>query len=296
MLMSFSGVMRFFVSTVWTLFVTLVFIVAAYIALGKVLAPSLADYKQDIEEILSNQLQQPVSIKHLQAKWQGFSPIFSAHEVAIGGDFSIQKMQFQPAVVESIFKRQWIMSQIDIAGLSLHLLQQSDGWFLSTSQLTNNKSNSNSGLSLSQVDHFLKQQHRTKLSNIEIKLSPIDQSPFDIVLQSVDISTSIERAWLIMHSSLHRQGQTIDLQLQAERIFGQSISVYVQHAPSELAAWATLLPNSPWQINSLIAEGQHWLQFDDSGLSEWSTQFEIDRLQVEDTQFDHSIAVEQLCR
>jgi len=122
-------------SSLLTLCLALLLLLAVYVSLGRQLVPFAEDYRDDIEQRLSAALGQQVQVGSVQGDWRRFNPILSLRQVLIfpaTGEVSRQALQFDNLSLEldvwaSLVGRKWTLANVGIQGPSFTLGEQADG-------------------------------------------------------------------------------------------------------------------------------------------------------------------------
>ena len=107
---------------------------AFYVSLGRELVPLVAEYRLDAEDKAREALAMPVQIGALEGLWQGFSPVLTAHDVAVGegaGALQLDQVRVVPDVLGSLLARQLRVARLEVDGLQLVVAQDAQGqWSL----------------------------------------------------------------------------------------------------------------------------------------------------------------------
>ena len=122
-------------SSLLTLCLALLLLLAVYVSVGRQLVPFAADYRDDIEQRLSAALGQQVQIGSVQGDWRRFNPVLTLRQVLIfpeTGEVSQEALQFDNLSLEldvwsSLSRRQWTLANVGIQGPSFTLGEQTDG-------------------------------------------------------------------------------------------------------------------------------------------------------------------------
>ena len=107
---------------------------ALYVSLGRELVPLVAEYRLEAEDKAREALAMPVQIGELEGLWQGFSPVLTAHDVALGegaGALQLDQVRVVPDVLASLLARQLRIARLELDGVRLVVQQAEDGsWSL----------------------------------------------------------------------------------------------------------------------------------------------------------------------
>ena len=118
---------------IWLLFVAVLFLVAAGLTTARLLVPSLADYRHDIEQAASEQLARTVTIGRMQATLRGVYPILKLRDITIAQPGSAEQMLAVEEVwlrldVDHLLRhRQVRFVGIDVIGVDLVLVRDAGG-------------------------------------------------------------------------------------------------------------------------------------------------------------------------
>ncbi|BES70724.1 YhdP family protein [Marinobacter nanhaiticus D15-8W] len=81
---------------IWGVVLVLLILVALYVVIGRQLVGSAGDYRQELEDLLSQRLGQPVSIGQIEGQWQELDPVVRLSDIkvltraeAISGDQTV---------------------------------------------------------------------------------------------------------------------------------------------------------------------------------------------------------------
>ncbi|MBU2097372.1 MAG: hypothetical protein KKD00_01320, partial [Gammaproteobacteria bacterium] len=102
---------------------------ALYVSVGRQLAPRVADYKNWLEQRLSQELGARVSIAQLSGEWLQFSPRFVLEDLRLGDENALylERVSITPSLLESLKQRRLVIGSTDIQALEISMRQQSDG-------------------------------------------------------------------------------------------------------------------------------------------------------------------------
>jgi uncharacterized protein (TIGR02099 family) len=84
---------------------TVLFLFALYVLIGRVFLEVLPDYQDELENLLSEQIQMPVEIVSISGRWVGFDPVFDINGLSINGveNIYIGRTRIRLAFLSSIF-------------------------------------------------------------------------------------------------------------------------------------------------------------------------------------------------
>ena len=104
-------------------------VLALYVSIGRQLTPRVADYKDWLEQRLSQELGMRVSIGELSGEWLQFSPRFVLGDVRLGDEnaLQLQRVSLAPSVSESLRQRRLVIGNTAVEALDIRFSQQTDG-------------------------------------------------------------------------------------------------------------------------------------------------------------------------
>lgn len=117
----------------WLLAVTLLFLAALLLTAARLLVPSLAAYRLDIEAAAGEALGRQVSIARLEATWRDMGPVLKLRDVIIntGTDdprqLEIREIWVSIDVEHLLAEQELQLSGIDIIGANLTLVREASG-------------------------------------------------------------------------------------------------------------------------------------------------------------------------
>ncbi|MEY1662674.1 YhdP family protein [Isoalcanivorax beigongshangi] len=104
-----------------------------YVLLARQLMVMLPDFKDVLEQQLSNQLRTPVRIAALSGHMDGITPVFDLQGLAVqsatgsGPPLAVQRLSLAVDVPRSLWARSLALRQLWISGLALHLERDPEG-------------------------------------------------------------------------------------------------------------------------------------------------------------------------
>ncbi|WP_141215677.1 YhdP family protein [Hahella sp. CCB-MM4] len=136
--MTFKSIVIKATQAVWYLAITLLVVVATYIALGRNFFGSVAAFKDSLEAKLNELTGVSVHIGDLRGEWDGFDPVLKLADVNIvdptDGSTNIielKSVMIQPDVVASLFNMGLVFRHIELGDVAVNVEQNADGsWSL----------------------------------------------------------------------------------------------------------------------------------------------------------------------
>lgn len=121
-------------SLVWWLLLSVLVLLAIYVGVGRQLTQNINDYRATVEQRLSAQLGQEVSIGTLAASWQWLDPVLEARDVRVHGPGassgvagSLQHLRVRLDSLASLFRFRLVFGDFEADGLELTLTRDSAG-------------------------------------------------------------------------------------------------------------------------------------------------------------------------
>ncbi len=129
----FRVVMRL-TSLIWSLVLVVLVLLALYVGLGHQLTRSIDDYRARLEQTLSRELGQTVSINHLEASWRWLDPVIEAQGVTVRSpaqpdeaDITLQHLRLRLDSLTSLLHFRLILKDFEADGLDLTLTATDKG-------------------------------------------------------------------------------------------------------------------------------------------------------------------------
>ncbi|WP_422910255.1 YhdP family protein [Pseudomonas sp. MAC6] len=235
---------------------------ALYVSLGRELVPLVAEYRLDAEDKAREALAMPVQIGALEGLWQGFSPVLTAHDVAVGegaGALQLDQVRVVPDVLGSLLARQLRVARLEVDGLQLVLEQDAQGqWALKGLP----QRNPAAPLDLAQTLRQLQVVKRLSLLNSQVTLQAYAQPARTLTYVNLSLLNGPVRQRLDGRLLLP-DGQPLALQvrtrLRAERWQDAQVDVYLSLPQSDWAAWVPASLLAQWRLEQLQLGGEVWL-------------------------------------
>lgn len=235
---------------------------AFYVSLGRELVPLVAEYRLDAEDKAREALAMPVQIGALEGLWQGFSPVLTAHDVAVGegaGALQLDQVRVVPDVLGSLLARQLRVARLEVDGLQLVLEQDAQGqWALKGLP----QRNPAAPLDLAQTLRQLQVVKRLSLLNSQVTLQAYAQPARTLTYVNLSLLNGPVRQRLDGRLLLP-DGQPLALQvrtrLRAERWQDAQVDVYLSLPQSDWAAWVPASLLAQWRLEQLQLGGEVWL-------------------------------------
>jgi uncharacterized protein (TIGR02099 family) len=184
---------------------------ALYVSVGRQLAPRVADYKDWLEQRLSQELGTSVSIGQLSGEWLQFSPRFVLEDLRVGAvdALYLQRVSLAPSLIESLQQRRLVIASTAIQALDISFNQQPDGrWQLAG--LTGQVPAANAEL----IFQLLTRLSRLSLSDTRLRF--IDHNGRSTSLEQVQLDLQNSLGSHLMRMQAQLPDSTDLLRLEAE--------------------------------------------------------------------------------
>ena len=278
--------MRWF-SQIWTqLWITLVVAVvslALYTSLGRQLIPLIESLQPDIEQQISQALQQPVSIGRFKGDWRILSPIVLIHDVTLGDPdtgLKIGKVEAELDISATLFHQQPVFKRILIADVSGHITQQqkrhwqiAKGWQIELPDKTGSNDTATPPASADQPEADNTPQRPAWLTFLELQQAIVLQD-WRLTHDGLEFDDQLEIRELIWRNRANSralEGQVAwgleemanisvraTLQGQIWPIRQQQGEFYLAVDPQSWSRWIPGNPEDSFHINQLIAGFKGW--------------------------------------
>ncbi len=247
-----------------TVAAVLVVLLALYVNLGREFIPLVAEYRDDLDSLLSEQLQTPVSIGAVSGHWEGFAPVVRLNDVSFGeGEerLSFKRLRIMPAVWDSLLARKLVLAQIGISSLDLALHEDAEGkWQLTGITLPKAKE----PLDPQQQLARLQQLQSLQIFDSRLRVQLYGEKPLQFEHVSLGLKLSLRRQQLQGRLSLP-DGQPLSFSINTELadLNWQSLkaNAYVQLPKADWAQWVPQRYLADWQLREASLGGEMWLDW-----------------------------------
>ncbi|MDD2159195.1 YhdP family protein [Pseudomonas sp. MIL19] len=242
---------------------------AFYVSLGRELVPLVAEYRLEAEDKAREALAMPVRIGALEGLWQGFSPLLTAHDVAIGegpGALQLDQVRVVPDVLASLLARQIRIARLELDGVQLVVAQSEDGtWSLKGLAPRSEPAPLDLGQLLAQSQAV----KRLTLVNSQVTVQAFDQPVRTLTYVNLTLYNGSTRQRLDGRLRLP-DGQPLALQLRtrlsAEHWQDAEADLYLSLPQSDWAAWVPASLLAQWRLEQLQLGGELWLRWAKGGV------------------------------
>ncbi|SEL63848.1 TIGR02099 family protein [Atopomonas hussainii] len=247
-----------------TVAAVLVVLLALYVNLGRQFIPLVAEYRDDLDRLLSEQLQTPVSIGEVSGHWEGFAPVVRLKDVSFGeGDerLSFKRLRIMPAVWDSLLARKPVLAQIGISSLDLALHEDAEGkWQLTGITLPKAKE----PLDPQQQLARLQQLQSLQIFDSRLRVQMHGEKPLQFEQVSLGLKLSLRRQQLQGRLSLP-DGQPLNFSLNTELdgLNWQNLKAkaYLQLPKADWAQWLPKRYLGDWQVREASVGSEIWLDW-----------------------------------
>ena len=242
----------------------LLIVAALYVSIGRQFTPLMAEYREEIQQQLQQRLQQDIQIEQLKGGWRGFSPLLEARNVTLGDGvdaLKVETLDIQPDVIASLLARELRLKALTLQGLQIHLHENQAGqWQLQGLQLDDIEQ---AAFHLNDLLLRLQQVAQLSVLNSRIIIQAYKQEPLALTYAGFTLSRTGREHRLDLRAVLP-DGETLELSAQAQLInqdWRQStLALYLKTPSTDLAQWIPLESIPDWQLTTLKAGGELWLQ------------------------------------
>lgn len=294
-----------FLAACWTqLWITLVvglLLTALYTSLGRQLIPLVETRQADIEQLISEQLGQPVSMSSVQGGWRYVTPVLRLTDVHIGSGpdaLVIAHLQLELDVARSLYYRLPVFSRIEISGVNAHLRREEGRWFLGQDWAltpvtasapvvapvpaqTLALADSSKPLWATILEHQDRIFLRDWMIDVEASAGLHDRiSIKSLLLQHQGNKRSLTGQLAYGRDNLAEVNLDAFLSGPVWPVRQQSGAAYLELAPQSLDHWIPDDLPMGLHVDALESGGRLWLTMDEGTLSEIYADLSINRLQL----------------
>lgn len=288
---------------IWLTIVVALVMLALYSSVGRQLMPLAENYQQELEQWLSEQLQQPVSIGALQGSWTGLSPVVKIENLQAGGEQGIYfaLIEADLSISATLFYRQPVFHSIRIQGSRGSLTQiDSRHWQITPNWIveTPEKEKTSSSNEPTWLG-WLSLQKSIRLDSLELKLQRLQQDLETFKLERVRWR-SLGRHHELKADLLLGQESFSKIRLQASLVGSlwplqaQDGHLYVELEHQDWAQWFNLDANSPLSIARLEGSAQGWLSINRGTLEAVYIEAKVDGVELHHEQEPFKLGAGQL--
>jgi uncharacterized protein (TIGR02099 family) len=256
---------------------------ALYVSLGRELVPLVAEYRLEAEDKAREALGVAVQIGALEGLWQGFSPVLTAHDVAIGegpGALQLDQVRVVPDVLASLLARQVRIARLELDGLQLVVAQAEDGgWALKGLPQRSEAP----PLDLAQLLAQSQVVKRLSLFNSQVTVQAFAQPVRTLTYVNLSLRNGSTRQRLDGRLLLP-DGQPLALQLRtrlrSERWQDAEAELYLSLPQSDWAAWVPASLLAQWRLEQLQLGGEVWLSWAKGGMQRAVSRLHVPQLKA----------------
>lgn len=273
----------------WLTTVVALVMLALYSSLGRQLMPLIENYRIELEQLLQEQLQQPVSIATLEGGWTGLSPVITLKNITIGGE---QGLKIEHALMEldvgaSLFYRQPVLNRFLLDGAQAQLQQLSaTQWQLATGWIIDTADNDDKSSEGPTWPKWLSLQENIRVSSLALELQRLDHETEYYHIEKArwrslgnqhELQANVALAQDAF-SSIHLQAS---LQGELWPIQAHNGHLYLDIEQQNWAKWFINNDNSFVKVNEFTAAGKGWLEIKNGDLHAVYFQADIPALDIQ---------------
>ena len=258
---------------------------AAYVSLGRLLVPAVADYQQQVVSWFEQASGRAISLQQLQGEMQGSQPVLKLQGLRVHANadpdspvlFALDRVNARLDVFASLWQQRPVMDALQIEGLAFELLEDAAGVW----RLQGLGESGNDPLALKDLADLLLSQRRITLLDSKIQISPhgIPAWAFsrgDLTLRNKAGETRLDAQVVLPDgepAAARFQGR-----LQADNWAATEVQGYVSIADAE---WVQRLPQA-WLdytgLGSLNLGLALWFTWADNSLQQLTAELDVDEL------------------
>ncbi|TVP91473.1 MAG: TIGR02099 family protein [Pseudomonadaceae bacterium] len=258
---------------------------AAYVSLGRLLVPAVADYQPQVISWFEQATGRAISLQQLQGEMQGSQPVLKLQGLQVHADadpnspvlFALDRVNARLDVFASLWQRQPVMDALQIEGLAFELIEDAEGVW----RLQGLGEASSDPLILRDIAELLLSQRRITLLDSQIRLSPYELpgwafSRGDLTLRNQAGQTRLDARVVLPDGEVAQtrwHGK-----LNPEHWDESQLDGYLL---MPAAQWRHRLPHA-WVeqsgLSSLDLGGQLWLQWDAGRLQAANAELAVPRM------------------
>jgi len=257
--------------------------VAIYVLLGRAALVFLPEYQQDLENILSEQIQVPVQIQKLSGRWAGFDPVIDIDGLSINGSENayVGRVRVHLSFMASIYALAPRFKSIVVEHSEFTLFQNEEGsWKIAGFNVA--EGNENGGTDLSALNSLFNGAAITLLDNA-ISLRNQKGKIQTLSLPSISLSYRDDKVYASGKVLQEDRSQTLlNFSLEGQGVLTNkdiSGTLYLEARSSEF--FDRVLKAYQWEqvsIQNIDASTRLWLSF--NGLKVVSLQGDIQVRQI----------------
>ncbi|MBL4797588.1 MAG: TIGR02099 family protein [Oleispira sp.] len=260
-------------SQLWLTGVVGLVLLALYTSLGRQLIPLVETLNDDVEKILSAQLNLPVTIGSLEGDWIWFSPAINVNNITLGesdNQLHAKRLEAVLDVSASLFYRSLVFKKITLNGVELSVYQDETlTWKIGQFSLSNNdtavpnpESNTEKPLWL----ELLTQQGELHLLNWQVDVKPFAEESERIELIDLRLRNKGQQHWLDGEVRLGgKTGAILKTQFEVEgdlwELAESNGRGYVELEPREWKSWFPIKDKSI-ELKKLVVGGKVWVELE----------------------------------
>lgn len=306
-------------NVIWGVVLVLLVLVALYVVIGRQLVGSAGDYRQELEDLLSERLGQPVSIGQLEGKWQELDPVILLSDIEVmpgvdalsdtnaasaaegatapaerdGTAARIDSLRIRLDAFTSLLRQRLVFSEFVASGLDLTLEQLPSGAItvqgvpLAHSSLLNpdDADSQTAGGPRAWIDKLgnILSDPSVQLNQLRLGLKTPDEDLRTFFIPQVDLH--YEQGVFSASGRAMQPGSVTQLArfyLKGEHFFRGDFDGRLYLDVDSGRLFDALLARYDWQDRAIVgveADAQAWLHFDGGDLQRVNAQLSIPHLQ-----------------
>ena len=200
---------------IWLVSASLIVLFAILISIGRALIPYANTYKSELEQALTTQLGQQVTIGEIATNWKSLGPSITMLDVDIKDTISLQSVSTDIKTIPSLFYRTLITENLSIEGVSIYIEQQADGTMKIDGQEAVTTSGDSEPFDYGILQDWLQSQTEITISEATIQFNLRNEDSFPINISEMRFSRGINMYQLQGFTELPGDNR-IDFALEAD--------------------------------------------------------------------------------
>ncbi|SDU20127.1 YhdP family protein [Halopseudomonas salegens] len=263
---------------------------AAYVSLGRLLVPAVADYQPQVISWFEQATGRAISLQQMQGEMQGSQPVLKLQGLRVHANadpdspvlFALDRVNARLDVFASLWQQRPVMDALQIDGLAFELLEDATGVW----RLKGISEDARVLMALQDIAELLLSQRRITLLDSQIRISPYQLPSW--AFSSGDLTLRNQSG----HSRLDARVVLPDGEVAQTRIQGELLpndwrsSRFEGYLLMPTAQWRHRLPQN-WVeqtgLSSLDLGGQLWLAWQAGELQDARAELSVPRIVRRDT-------------
>ena len=200
---------------IWLVSASLIVLFAILISVGRALIPYANTYKAELEQALTSQLGQQVTIGEIITNWKSLGPSITMMDIDIKDTISIRSVSTDIKTIPSLFYRTLITENLAIEGVDVYVEQQPDGSMQIDGQDAVSSRDKGEPFDYGILQDWLQSQTEITISEATIQFNLRNEDSFPINISQMRFSRGVNMYQLQGFTELPGENR-IDFALEAD--------------------------------------------------------------------------------